>query len=74
MLPYGLGKQIQNSPPFKVLLEAIFSEMIQTNNVSIFRQGNCTMDILYLYLSKSFVLSNCSRNPMKTRPYVMIHT
>ena len=55
-----------NIPHLKVSLEAIFSEMVWANKiVFIFRQGNCTMNILHPSLSKSFALSICSRDPMK---------
>ena len=56
----------------KVSLEEIFSEMIRANKKAfIFRQGNCTMNVLHPSLSKSFALSICSRDPMKnsTRGY-----
>ena len=55
-----------NIPHLKVLLEAIFCEMIQAiKKVFIFRQGNCTTNVLHPSLSKSFALSICSRDPMK---------
>ena len=31
----------------------------------IFRQGNCTMNVLHPSLSKSFALNICSKDPMK---------
>ena len=50
----------------KVLLEAIFSEIVRANKkVFIFRQGNCIMNILHRSLSKLFALRICSRDPMK---------
>ena len=53
----------------KVSLEAIFSEMIGTNEkVFIFWPGNCSMNVLYPSPLKSFVLSICSRDSMKTQP------
>ena len=55
-----------NISHLKVSLEAIYSEMIRPNKkVFIFRQGNCTMNILHPSLSKWFALSICTRNPMK---------
>ena len=52
----------------KVSLEAIFSEMIGTNEkVFIFWPGNCSMNVLYPSPLKSFVLSICSRDSMKTQ-------
>ena len=55
-----------NIPYLKVSLESIFSEMIRANKKAfIFQQGNCTMNVLHPSLSKSFVLSIYSRNPMK---------
>ena len=61
-----MSRETHNIPRLKVLLEAIFSEMIQTNKkVTIFRQGNSTMNVLHPSLSKSFALSICSRDPMK---------
>ena len=36
--------------------------------VFIFHHGNCTMNVRHPSLSKSFALSNCSRNPIKTQP------
>ena len=65
---YGLPEQGNkyNISHLKVSLEAIFSEMIRANEkVLIFHQGNCTMNVLHLSLSKSFALSICSRDPMK---------
>ena len=54
----------------KVSLETIFSETIRANKkVFIFRQGNCTMNVLHPSLSKSFALSICSRDLMKTQPW-----
>ena len=58
----------------RISLEAIFSKMNQSNkNVFIFRQGNWIneMNVLYPCLLKSFVLSICSRNPMKTHPWAI---
>ena len=58
------GKQIQYSPPSGV--EAIFSKMIRANKKDfIFQQGNCTMNVLHLSLSKSFPLNICSRDTKK---------
>ena len=55
-----------NVPHLKVSLEAFFPEIIRVNKeVFIFRQGNCTMNVLHPSLSKSFALSICSRGPMK---------
>ena len=55
-----------NIPHLKVSLEAFFSEMIRANKkVFIFRQGNCTMNVLHPSLSKLFALSIGSRDPMK---------
>ena len=65
---YGLPEQGNkyNIPHLKLSLEAIFYKMIQANKkVFIFRQGECTMNVLHPSLSKSFVLSICSRDPMK---------
>ena len=42
-----------------------FSEMIWANKDFIFRQENCTMNVLHKSLSKSFALTICSRDPMK---------
>ena len=40
--------------------------MIRANKkVFIFRQGNCTMNVLHPSLSKSFALSICSKDPTK---------
>ena len=40
--------------------------MIRVNKKDfIFRQANCTMNVLHLSLLKSFVLSICSKDPMK---------
>ena len=51
-------------PHLKLLSK--FSEMIRANKEAfIFRQGNCTMNVLRWSLSKSFVSSIFSRNPMK---------
>ena len=53
-------------PRVKVSLEAIFSEMIWANKkVSIFRQVNCTMNVLHPSLLEPFALSISKRNPMK---------
>ena len=50
----------------KISLEAAFSTMIWANKKEfIFRQGNCTMNVLHPSLSKSFTLSICSWDPMK---------
>ena len=40
--------------------------MIQANKKDfIFRQGTCTMNVLDLFMSKSFALNICSKDPMK---------
>ena len=76
-------KQIQHLSPetntafitWKYSLETIFSEMIRANKkVFLFLQGICTMNVLYPSLSKQFVLSICSRNPMKTQSCVIFAT
>ena len=60
-----------NNLHLKVSLEAIFSEMIRANKkVFIFRQRNCTMNVLHPSLSKSIALSICSRDPMKNSTLV----
>ena len=57
-------KQMQYYRPSD--LEAIFSEMIQVNKKDfIFRQGNCTINVLHPSLSKLFSLNICSKDPMK---------
>ena len=57
-----------NKYNINVSFEAIYSQMIRTNKkIFIFRQGNCTMDVLYPAQSKSFVFSICSKDPMKTQ-------
>ena len=51
----------------KVSLEAFFPPKLfeQIKKVFIFRQGNCTINVLHPSLLKSFALSICSRDSMK---------
>ena len=55
------GKQIQYSPTYDLAKR----KKKGNKKVFIFRQGNCTMNVLHSSLSKSFALSICSRDPMK---------
>ena len=55
-----------NIPHLKVSLEATFSAMTRAyKKAFIFRQGNCTMNVLHPFLSKSFALSIWSTDSKK---------
>ena len=56
-----VGKQIQYSPTYDLAKR----KKKGNKKVFIFRQENCTMNVLHSSLSKSFALSICSRDPMK---------
>ena len=48
--------------------------MIRANKRDfIFRQGNCTMNVLHPSLSKSFALKICSKDPMKNSTLGYFH-
>ena len=55
-----------NIPHLKVSLEATFTAMTRAyKKAFIFRQGNCTMNALHPFLSKSFALSIWSTDSKK---------
>ena len=55
-----------NIPHLKVSLEATFTAMTRAyKKAFIFRQGNCTMNVLHPFLSKSFALSIWSTDSKK---------
>ena len=65
----GLSRETNTIfPHLKIPLEEIFFRN-NSNKVFTSRQESCAINVLYPSLSKSFVLSICRRDPMKTQPW-----